>query len=163
MYCPHCGAESTQGLNYCNRCGGNLSALTTNDAQEARPVISTGTAWAVGVTMLLVVCVGLAAVFGTISDLVHFIPADAIIGITFFGGMTILGSLFILTRFWMRLLAGAAKKEAKPRLAARPSDTAELGPARLGALPDAPFSSVTEHTTRTLEHAAKVRSQNAER
>ena len=154
MYCPHCGAESTQGLNYCNRCGGNLGALTTNDAQEGRPVISAGTAWAVGVTMLLVVCVGLAAVFGTISDLVHFVPADVIIGITFFGGMIILGSLFILTRFWMRLLTGATKKGA-PRLAARQPNTAELGPARLGALPDAPFSSVTEHTTRTLEHSKK--------
>ena len=160
MYCPHCGAESTQGLNYCNRCGGSLNALAANSPatdglQEVRPAITTGTAWAVGVTMLLVVCVGLAAVFGTISDLVHFIPGDIIIGITFFGGMTILGSLFILTRFWMRLLTGTTKKESKPRLAARPPNTAELGPARLGALPDAPFSSVTEHTTRTLEHSKK--------
>ena len=155
MYCPHCGAESTQGLNYCNRCGGNLGALTTNDAQEARPAITTGTAWAVGVTMMLVFFVGIAAVFGTIGSLVHFVAPDALIGITFFGGMTILGSLFILTRFWMRLLMGATKKESKPRLAARQPNTAELGPARRGALPDAPFSSVTEHTTRTLEHSRK--------
>ena len=156
MYCPHCGTESAQGLNYCNRCGGSLNALATNSPatdglQEVRPAITTGTAWAVGVTMLLVVCVGLAAVFGTISDLVHFVPADAVIGITFFGGMTILGSLFILTRFWMRLLTGTTKKGGAQRLAPRPQNTAELGPARLGALPDAPFSSVTEHTTRTLK------------
>ena len=156
MYCPHCGAESTQGLNYCNRCGGSLNALAANSPatdglQEVRPAITTGTAWAVGVTMLLVVVVGLAAVFGTLNDLARSIPGEAVVGITFFGGMTILGSLFILTRFWMRLLTGTTKKGGAQRLAPRPQNTAELGPARLGALPDAPFSSVTEHTTRTLK------------
>jgi hypothetical protein len=157
MYCPHCGAESAQGLNYCNRCGGNLNPLATinhlatNDSHEVRPVISSGMAWAVGVTMLLVVGVGLAAVFGTISDLAHFIAPDAIVALAICGSVTVLGSVFLLTRFWARLLlAGAPKKESAPRLAGR-APSAELGPARPGALPDARFTSVTEHTTRTLK------------
>jgi hypothetical protein len=151
MFCPNCGAESTQGLNYCNRCGGNLGVLTAGGTQEVRPAISTGTAWAVGVTMFFVVAVGLAAVFGTLSDLVHFIRPDAVIALAFCGLATVLGSVFLITRFWMRLLTGTTKKDAASRLAARPPATAELGPARAGALPDAPFSSVTEHTTRTLK------------
>lgn len=163
MYCPNCGAESTQGLNYCNRCGGNLNPLAANGSQEIRPAVSTGTAWAIGVTMFFIVAVGLAAVFGTLSDLVHFLHPEAVIALAFSGLATVLGSVFLITRFWMRLLTGTRKKDAAPRLAARPSTTAELGPARVSALPDAPFASVTEHTTRTLEHAAKGRSQNAER
>jgi hypothetical protein len=157
MYCPHCGTETTPGLNYCNRCGGNLNPLATTvhpataDPQETRPVISAGMAWAVGVTMLLVVCVGLAAVFGTISDLAHFIAPDAIVALAITGSVTILGSVFLLSRFWMRLLLTGAKKDSAPRLAARPQPTAELGHARPGALPDTHFTSVTEHTTRTLK------------
>ena len=158
MFCSYCGTESTQGLNYCNRCGGNLSPLAAvnppaaNSHQEARPAISPGMAWAVGVTMLLVVGIGLAAVFGTISDLAHFIPPDAIVALAITGSVTVLGSVFMLTRFWMRLLLhGATKKEAAPQLSARAPSAAELGPARPGALPDAHFNSVTEHTTRTLK------------
>jgi len=157
MYCPHCGTETAPGLNYCNRCGGNLNPLAatnhlaTTGQQETRPAISAGMAWAVGVTMLLVVCVGLAAVFGTISDLAHFIAPDAIVALAITGSVTILGSVLLLTRFWMRLLLTSAKKDSAPRLAARPQSTAELGHARPGALPDAHFTSVTEHTTRTLK------------
>jgi hypothetical protein len=159
MYCPHCGAETAQGLNYCNRCGGNLSPLATTNQlaaggqQETRHAISPGMAWAVGVTMLLVVGIGLAAVFGTISDLAHFIPPDAIVALAITGSVTVLGSVFLLTRFWMRLLLPrASKKEAAPQLSARAPSTAGLGPARPGtALPDAHFTSVTEHTTRTLK------------
>lgn len=157
MYCPHCGTETPQGLNYCNRCGGNLNPVAANaslaaaDPQETRPHIPAGTAWAVGVTLLLVVCVGLAAVFGTISELAHFIAPDALVVLAICGSATILGSILLLTRFWMRLLlAGATKKEA-PRLGARTQSAAELGPARHGSLPDARFTSVTEHTTRTLK------------
>jgi hypothetical protein len=158
LYCPHCGAESTQGLNYCNRCGGNLNPLATVNTQtaigshESRPHVSTGAAWAAGMTMFLVVCVGLAAVFGTISDLAHFITPNAVIALAVCGSATILGSILLLSRFWMRLLLNApAKKDAAPRLAAPAQPTGELGPARQNMLPDAHFTSVTEHTTRTLK------------
>ena len=50
MFCPHCGTETPQGLNFCNRCGGGLTAMTASPSVETRPAISTGTAWAVGVT-----------------------------------------------------------------------------------------------------------------
>ena len=157
MYCPHCGAESTPGLNYCNRCGGNLNPLAANSSLaaggqgEVRPAVSAGAAWAAGVTMILVVCVELAAVFGTISELAHFIAPDAIVAIAICGSVTILGSVLLLTRFWMRLLLHGATKKDAPRLAPRTQSTAELGPARPGSLPDARFTSVTEHTTRTLQ------------
>ncbi len=155
MFCSYCGTETTHGLNYCKRCGSSLTAPAHTELQEARPALSTGMAWAAGVTMVLVVCVGLAAVFGTISDLAHFITPNAIIALAVCGSATILGSVFLLTRFWMRLLTSAMKREAAPRLAdPRRAATSELGPARMSALPDTspppPLSSVTEHTTRTL-------------
>ena len=48
MFCPYCGTESTQGLNYCKRCGANLGAGLQAGGQEASPAISNGAAWACG-------------------------------------------------------------------------------------------------------------------
>lgn len=39
MYCQSCGAEQTQGLIYCNRCGANLNATTL--ATTAAPITVT--------------------------------------------------------------------------------------------------------------------------
>ena len=46
MFCPYCATETTQGLNYCNRCGGNLAPLTQTAAQESRIIVASGAAWA---------------------------------------------------------------------------------------------------------------------
>jgi hypothetical protein len=161
MFCPYCGTESTQGLNYCNRCGGNLSTPAQSGAPQAGHNLSVGTSLAVGVPMLLLVVIGLGVLFGMLRDFLHGgLPPEAIVIIMMCGVLTILGSVFMMTRFWMRLLTGSrAGIVGTPRLGGRPSHTNELGPARPGALPgtlsDAPPASVTEHTTRTLEHAKK--------
>ena len=152
MYCPNCGTESTQGLNYCNRCGNSLSA-PAQDAEKVRPAVSASTAWAVGVTTALPLLIGLAILLGALTDLAHKLPADAVAFIMVCGSFTILGSVLMLTRFWMRLLTGPKRSGLASLIAARRAATGELGPARMSALPGtppAPISSVTEHTTRTL-------------
>jgi hypothetical protein len=153
MFCSFCGTETTQGLNYCKRCGSSLAAPSQTELQVVRPNISTGTAWAVGVTTALLVLVGLGIIFGAMSDLVHNLPSDAAAFIMVCGTLTLLGSVFVLTRFWMRLLAGT-KLSDLAALVATARAAKELGPTRVSALPDtpppAPVSSVTEHTTRTL-------------
>ncbi|MDT7689165.1 MAG: hypothetical protein QOE46_1924 [Acidobacteriota bacterium] len=158
MFCAYCGTESTQGLNYCKRCGGSLNAPAQADAPAPmeRQALSAGTTWAAGVTMMMLVVMGLAFMSGMIRDLIHSgLTPDAVVVIMMCGMLTILGSLFMLTRFWMRVLGGRSGTTAKSLSGARPSHTNELGPARFDALPDAPGHSVTEHTTRTLEHANK--------
>ena len=152
MFCSYCGTESTQGLNYCNRCGNSLSA-PAQDAEKVRPAVSASTAWAVGVTTMLLVLIGLGMLLGALTDLVHNISADAVGFIMICGSLTVLGSVLMLTRFWMRLLTGPKKSTLASLIAARRAATGELGPARMSALPGtppAPISSVTEHTTRTL-------------
>ena len=158
MFCPNCGAESTQGLNYCKRCGGSLGATAQAGAAEGRPGPAVGTSWAVAVTMLLLVVMGLGILLGMIRDLVHTgLPVEAVVLIMICGSLTLLGSVFMLTRFWSRLLGVGAPPAAAPAaLAGRTSHTNELAPpTHAGALPDAPAHSVTEQTTRTLEHAHK--------
>ena len=164
MFCSYCGTESTQGLNYCNRCGNSLSAPAQTGVQDARPAVSASTAWAVGVTMMLLVIIGLGILLGALTDIAYKISADAVAAIMVCGSLTVLGSVLMLTRLWMRLLAGTKRSTLASLIAARRAATGELGPARAGALTDAtgaPISSITEHTTRTL-HTQRG-SRNAER
>jgi hypothetical protein len=54
MYCSSCGIEVTQELNYCNRCGANLSPATNLVPQlPAPPVKLTGPTIAIGATVVL--------------------------------------------------------------------------------------------------------------
>ena len=159
MYCQHCGAESTQGLNYCNRCGGNLGALVQTQPQEVAQSLPTGTVRTVGFTLVATVVFGLGILTALVTELVHSgVRPEPLVIIMMCGSLTLLGSVFMLTRFWMHMLSsGKSKGSDSARLYAPPTNTNELGPApqRFGALHDAPASSVTEHTTRTLEHAKR--------
>ena len=153
MFCSYCGTESTQGLNYCNRCGNSLSAPAQTETEKVRPAVSASTAWAIGVTTMLLVLIGLGMLLGALTDLVHNISADAVGFIMICGSLTVLGSVLMLTRFWMRLLTAPKQSRLASLIAARRAATGELGPARMSALADTPpssISSVTEHTTRTL-------------
>jgi hypothetical protein len=159
MYCQHCGAESTQGLNYCNRCGGQRGALAQGPPREVGHALPTGTVRVVGFSLVALVIFGLGLLVALMSELVHSgVRPEALFMIMMCGSLTILASVFMLTRFWMRMLLGGKSSPADaPRLFRPASNTNELGPQRFGgALHDAPIpTSVTEHTTRTLEHAAK--------
>jgi hypothetical protein len=154
MFCPYCGAESLPGLKYCNRCGGSLAP----PAEEARPAVRPGTAWAAGTTLTLLVLLGLGLTFVLAKELSHStIPPGTLLTIVVAAAATTLGSVYIVTRFWMWLLGGARGDSAPeaPRPAARASHTNELDPARRMSLPDKSYPSITEQTTRTLDHAEK--------
>lgn len=157
MYCQHCGAESTQGLNYCNRCGGQIGALAQAAPREVVHSIPTGTVRVVGFTLVGLVVFGLGLMVALMSELVHSgVRPEPLVLIMMCGSLTILLSVFMVTRFWMRMLSGRPESAERPRLYAPPSNANELGAQpRFGALHDAPVSSVTEHTTRTLEHAKR--------
>lgn len=161
MYCPHCGTESTPGLNYCNRCGGNLSMLTTNAAQGSPPAVSTGKVWAIGTTTMLLVLMGLALLISGIREMAHSgLPPDVLKMIIICSMMLLLGGIAFFGWLWSRILGLPRRSDNVPRTLLRSSPTNELGSARISALPEAtmhPVSSVTEHTTRTLEHAQKKR------
>lgn len=157
MYCQHCGAESTQGVNYCKRCGGNLGALVQTAPHEMAQILPTGTVRAVGFSLIAVVVFGLIVLTALMTQLVeHGVRPEPLVIIMMCGSLTILGSVFMLTRFWMHML-GKPRASDAPRLHAPAAHTNDLGPApqRFGALNDAPLNSVTEHTTRTLEHAKR--------
>jgi len=156
MFCPHCGSEMAAELKYCKRCGGP-NPLALAQMHETRPAVSTGTAWAAGATTALVAIIGIGVSVASLIDMVHAgLHPTALAWIALFCMLTVFGCVALLLRFWAHLL-GASRAPAPTLTAARPADTSELNAQQPGALPDARFSgaSVTEHTTRTLEHSKK--------
>jgi hypothetical protein len=155
MYCPHCGNESSGELNYCKRCGGSLNPPALSSPRETRPVVLPSTAWAMGVTMFLIIVFGLFAVFAALDKLAERGVTPPVLVLTvIFGALTILGGASLLTFLWTRVL-GSPRAAAPAQFGGKPTHTSELPPSRLGALPDAHFPSVTEHTTRTFDNIRK--------
>jgi hypothetical protein len=160
MFCPYCGTESTQGLNYCNRCGGNLAPLAREGASETRSAVSPGIAWAAGLTTSAVAIIGLGMIFPMSSELtLRGMAPGPVVAIALCVALAVLGCTWMLLRFWSMLLGVAAPVPNAPADARRApalpgskaTDTRELGDARFDALGAASVSSITEQTTRTLE------------
>ena len=160
MFCPYCAAETTQGLNYCNRCGGNLAPLT-QPAQESRVIVAPGAAWAAGLTTTAVIVIGLGMIFPITSELtIRGMAPTAVVFIALSVALAVVGCAAMLLRFWSMLLGvGGARHRQSPSAAALPQpkaqDTRGLDAPRFDSLNPAPVPSVTEQTTRTLEHAPK--------
>ena len=161
MFCPYCATETTQGLNYCNRCGGSLAPLA-QPAQESRTVVAGGAAWAAGMTTAAVVIVGLGMIFPIATELTaKGMGPLAVVAIALLVALTVLGCAAMLLRFWSMLfgVGPARQSAAAPGPAAldtpRSQDTRGLDAPRFDSLNPAPANSVTEQTTRTLEHAPR--------
>ena len=158
MFCPYCGTESTQGLNYCKRCGGNLAPLAQTGAQGTHPaVVAPGSAWAAGLTTAAVVIIGVGMIFPITSELtLRGMHPTAVVFIALLVALTVFGCAAMLLRFWS-LLFGVSPASRAANTHALPdpksTDTRELGDQRFDALNPASIPSVTEQTTRTLEHA----------
>jgi hypothetical protein len=153
MYCSNCGAESTVGLNYCKRCGANLSESTQNTDAPARNV------WAALILAIATTGIVLGG-FGIISHVIlglvgpqpEGMKADhdgpMVAGLMlFFGAGTITLVTMMLIKLFSRVMGFGRKDE-------REWNFKKFVPAkRVPQIPAAPVSmeSVTEHTTRNFE------------
>jgi len=149
MYCSTCGAENTQGLKYCNRCGANLASSADAPAQKKFPIVMTVAFLAL---MGFVLAIGLVAPFALVSDTVpRGINVDSLMPILIIIPCIAFGATGLLVWLLLRLISmhqqsGSASqvKEARKNL------TNEFTPPRIAAPPEM-FGSVTEHTTRNFD------------
>lgn len=149
MYCPSCGTEVTLGLNYCNRCGANLSQSTNLPEQPVRHVNLTGPTIAIA----LMVTIGLGIIFASVSDLARndFHPV-ALTWMVIAGLGMIVGVAALVIRQWSNL-AGVVKPKEQSLPHKKSAGKEPVIPAQLPPLRSEPVPSVTEHTTRTFEPA----------
>lgn len=157
MHCPSCGNAVTEGLKYCNRCGASLGVASADASGLAGP------AWAISLATALVTLGGLAMLFviglQLITRRVDLTPAAGMMMLAFLA--VVVAVDWMLIRQLSRVIdmyrggADSAPRARRGAAPARPSPE-EKEPARLEA-PREPPLSVTEQTTRTLEHAPRER------
>ncbi|MBI3652656.1 MAG: zinc ribbon domain-containing protein [Acidobacteria bacterium] len=147
MFCPTCGFENAQGVNYCKRCGANLNnapAKTISPAIVAIFLAVVGFITVIGFTIPMV----------AMSELSHKgFDSERLMGIAVFFLIATFGIDFMLLRMLSRLLGFTrqGRPEPHPLLVKQPKyHTADQTVQRL---PEPPISmpSVTEHTTRNFE------------
>lgn len=161
MYCQSCGAEVQPGLNYCNRCGAQVAAgLAPSQAERLVlvPGDATGPVRSIAATICLTMILGFIILFTAIGHLAgRGVPTDPLVIISALGLTGIFVVELSLIRMMSRLLfEGRAQSQLA---AATKSNANELRPASApqlaqpAAVATGPMHSVTDHTTRTLEHA----------
>lgn len=159
MYCPSCGNPVSEGLKYCNRCGASLAG---EEGGPGPAGLAAGPAWAVSLAVALVTLGGLSMLFVLALVLLkrggELPPSAGIMGLAFLALIAFVD--WLLVRQLARVIdvyrggAAAPKRRAEPARA--PAELDERRPARLEA-PHESYISVTEQTTRTLEHAPRER------
>ncbi|OLE53416.1 MAG: hypothetical protein AUG51_13400 [Acidobacteria bacterium 13_1_20CM_3_53_8] len=158
MYCQSCGSEMSAELNYCNRCGAiNPAALMT--LLEPKQVSLMKPTVAIGVVVVALTLGGMGMLIAGAEELARSagFRTDPIMALIMFGMIMILAVDIMLVRLLSRIINHALDtpaKSLKPASAKSLKNLTGSQPAQhqLGARPNY-VGSVTENTTRTLEHA----------
>ncbi len=154
MYCSSCAKEVVAGLTYCNHCGHRLSGAKVDNvikSSEIKPGLLVS-------AMAVVFIFGLLAIAVLISALKRgagFEP-PILIAIALFSFLLMLLVEGVFT--WLLLRRKKVEKEVSDTNQLNEQAVKEIYSAPVRELSEPtfqPVSSVTEHTTRTLEHVPK--------
>lgn len=145
MYCASCGYEITVELNYCKRCGANLTLTAGNlPAAVLPPIKLTAPTLVLGLTLIG----AMGVIFAGVTELARLgIHPAALAWIVIFSMGTLFGCTALLIRFWSKIAIPQREQRSipatpKPALIDR-GVTPQLPPRD-------PAPSVTENTTRTF-------------
>jgi len=145
MFCSSCGVAIAPGLSYCNRCGADLRPTENEVAKRPGPSPDSLVAAIVFVTIFGLVAV--IMLMGVMARVLHS-PDGLING---FAAMAFFSILLIDALFaWLLLRSKKSRGEGLDIIQLKETIRAELQAAQTLGLPE-PGSSVTDHTTRTLE------------
>ena len=146
MFCSSCGAAVTPGLGYCNRCGAALSAKERGSTRLDMPLENL--VWAI----VAVTVVGVGSNIGLMALMKESLHFDTSLIMAF--SLIFLLPFFLAECVFIWLLLRSQRSPKLPRELIQPRGVAtnELDAAPPRVL-QAPATSVTEHTTHTLEPA----------
>ena len=147
MYCSSCGAQVKPGLNYCKRCGAELSAKDRS-ATPMSPTMPESIIWAIVAISLG----GLALLIGLMAVMKNVLNFGTELIITFTALSFLLIGLAFCVVIWMAARTKIGAKQSVEKAEPKGDTVRELDVAQPLAFPE-PVLSVTEHTTRGLETA----------
>lgn len=153
MYCSSCAKEVVAGLAYCNHCGHRLNgAKADNPTSEVKPELLVSAM----VGLFILGLLAIAVLIGVLKQVAGFEPPLilAILMLSFVLMFMIEGMLT-----WMLLRRNKVKKEVGTHNELDEQKRKEIYTSPTRGLSEPtfqPISTVTEHTTRTLEHVPKT-------
>ncbi len=156
MYCPSCGAEYAQKINYCKRCGATMTSSTnTVEVHVPRPRF-TGMFWAIAALSIG----GLIACFTAFSEFAQeglrgdqlLIPF--VMGLLFIGGIAG-GMIWQLAR----LVSTFQQNVRQPKVETPPLPQPPQYETPALPLTIEPPASVSEHTTRSFDPAILIEAE----
>ena len=150
MFCPSCGAESI-GLNYCNRCGANLTAPLAPPVVQVAPISLTKPILILSILIAAITSVGFLAVIQGTIDMAQRGAANVSPALPIFGLPCILVIDILLIRQISKLISAALSpnRVEVPQVQPMQSDPRLMPSTMTARLEGAP--SVTENTTRFFE------------
>jgi len=144
MYCPSCGAALTNELNYCNRCGLDLSVVKGSSNSKSLEKSIESIIWSIVLstaTVLGIMVAGMALLKGFQLGGAVVVLFMALMFLTLLG----IDGVFV----WQLRRLSSLAKEARRASQLEGPKTLELGAKREEAVVE-PRMSVTENTTRIL-------------
>jgi hypothetical protein len=150
MFCPSCGTESI-GLNYCNRCGANLSGTLAAPVVEFAPISVTKPILIIGVVILLITLGGFGGIVSGTIEMVRNGAGGVSPALPIFGFPSILTIDILLIRQLSKLISAALSRDRiqAPRSLPQAQHDPRFAPATTARFEPAP--SVTENTTRFFD------------
>jgi hypothetical protein len=152
MQCHSCGAEVETELNYCKQCGVNLKPII-NTAQSRDPQIAT-------IIRLIIIALTFLTFFGlpifiaSARNLIKVgVGTDALVFVIFLGFISILGVEFVLVRLLYKLIGAYLNSNSWLAQSKQVSNQQNQCQAPSLFNPPTQISSVTEHTTRSMDRA----------
>lgn len=146
IFCSNCGNRLAEGLKYCNSCGFRLSADDDdNDGKPGKMLDNVLT------TIFLIVLFGLGILVGLVAVLLekNVVPQlVGIIAVAYIGA--IFGICYTLLSQVPKLVDAKLNERKQNRLPA--ASPPQLEPANTAEFIEGPIASVTDHTTRALDH-----------
>ena len=153
MFCPSCGTESI-GLNYCNRCGANLTAPVAAPIVQFAPISLTKPILIMSALVALITLGGFAGIVSGTIEMVERGAGNVSPALPIFGLPCILVIDILLIRQLSKLISAALspdRVQVPPSFASAQNDPRYMPPSTTARLEGAP--SVTENTTRFFEDA----------
>jgi hypothetical protein len=138
MYCSACGTEIQPGLSYCSRCGKRAAEAWNQTGQPRSPLVVAGNIAGVGFV---------AFIFVLLVLVLNGVVGSNIVGVTFFYFL----ALFLVCFMFLRQSRYYASQENRDMKSAESLYMKPVTTAQLPEPTERP-ASVTEHTTRTLDH-----------
>ncbi len=154
MYCSSCAKEVVAGLTYCNHCGHRLSEAKVDNLSKS-PEVKPELLVSAMVALFILGLVAIAVLIGVMKQVAGF-DLPFLLAFTMFSFVMLMMIEGVLT--WMLLRPKKVGKEVSDTNQLNEQAIKEIYTAPTRGLSEPtfqPVSSVTEHTTRTLEHVPK--------